>query len=136
MIECFCCGPYQTNVWVYTEEKSKQCLLIDAAPGSFDVLSKKLKEFEIHLFLTHGHWDHIADAGLFQSKLQAKIYMHKDDFAWLDEKLQCRIVLQGYKFLNFMPDAALKGGETFKIAGKILESSLYQDIHRGKLGYI
>ena len=24
MIECFCCGPYQTNVWLYIEEKTKE----------------------------------------------------------------------------------------------------------------
>ena len=134
MIECFCCGPYQTNVWVYIEEKSRQCLLIDAAPGSFEVLSPKLKDKGIHLFLTHGHWDHIADADLFQSRLHAKIYLHKDDFAWLDEEQQRKIMPRGYKFLNFKPDVALEGGETFKIAEKSIEIIALPGHTQGQIG--
>ena len=121
MIECFCCGPYQTNVWLYVEEKSKECLLVDATPGSFEILSKRLEGLKIHLFLTHGHWDHIADAGLFQSKLKAKVYMHVDDNLWLSEKLQAMIMPRGVHFINFTPDVKLKGGEQYEIAGKILE---------------
>lgn len=134
MIECFCCGPYQTNVWVYTEEKSKQCLLIDAAPGSFDALSNKLKGFEIHLFLTHGHGDHIADAGLFQSQLQAKIYMHEGDLPWLEEEKQRMIMPQGYQFLSFKPDVNLRGGETFKIAEKSIEIIALPGHTQGQIG--
>jgi len=134
MIECFCCGPYQTNVWVYIEEKSRQCLLIDAAPGSFDALSNKLKGKEIHLFLTHGHWDHIADADLFQSQLQAKVYMHKNDFAWLDEEQQRKIMPPGHKFLSFKPDVTLEGGETFKIAEKTLEIIALPGHTQGQIG--
>lgn len=134
MIKCFCCGPYQTNVWVYIEEKSKQCLMVDAAPGSFEALSPKLKGIGIHLFLTHGHWDHIADAGLFQSQLHAKIYMHKDDFAWLDEKLQHTIMPQGYKFLTFKLDVTLEGGETFKIAEKSMEIMALPGHTQGQIG--
>ena len=133
-IECFCCGPYQTNVWVYIEEKSRQCLLVDAAPGSFEVLSPKLKDLELHLFLTHGHWDHIADADLFQSRLHAKIYLHKDDFAWLDEEQQRKIMPRGYKFLNFKPDVTLEGGETFKIAEKSIEIMALPGHTQGQIG--
>ncbi len=121
MIECFCCGPYQTNVWMCTEEKTKECLLIDAAPGSFDLLSKRLKGWKIHLFLTHGHWDHIADVGLFQKQLNAKVYMSSDDKFWLDEKHQIMIIPKSYRFCAFLPDVNLNGGEHYKLAGKEIE---------------
>ena len=60
--------------------------------------------------------------------------MHKSDFVWLDEKLQCMIMSQGYKFLNFTPDVALEGGETFKIAEKSLEIIALPGHTQGQIG--
>lgn len=115
MIECFCCGPYSTNVYLLTSEHSKQALVIDTAPGSFKVLSERLKEFEVHVFLTHGHWDHIADAGLFKEQLKTKIYFPEADKMWLDRSYQRFVVPPNYEFKPFQPDVYLSGNEVIKL---------------------
>ncbi len=115
MIECFCCGPYSTNVYLLTSEHSKQALVIDTAPGSFKVLSERLKEFEVHVFLTHGHWDHIADAGLFKKQLKTKIYFPEADKMWLDESYQRFVVPPNYEFKTFQPDVYLCGNEVINL---------------------
>ncbi len=113
MLESFCCGPYQTNVYLLKNQDPKVAVIIDAAPDSFQRVAAALNGYEVHLFLTHGHWDHIADAHLFQKKLSAKIYFPDLDRLWLKSEHQTFIIPLGYTFETFKPDIYLKGGETF-----------------------
>ena len=117
MIECFCCGPYATNTYLLVSEHAKQALVIDAAPGSFKALSEKLKNLEVHVFLTHGHWDHVADAGLFKEQLKAKIYFPEADKIWLSEAYQKFVIPPNYEFKTFQPDVYLRGGEAINLLG-------------------
>ncbi len=115
MLEVFTCGPYATQVYLMLQEKERIAVIVDAAPGSYEKLEKKVKGYNIYLFLTHGHWDHISDAHLFQKKLSAKIYLHKADSYWLDPKNQRLIVPIDYNFISFTPDVYLKEGITYEL---------------------
>ncbi len=76
----YAAGPVATNVYLVVS-KNKACV-IDAPEGSFSWIEKKIEEKGIELeslFLTHSHWDHIADLSLFQKKISCKVYVHKED---------------------------------------------------------
>ena len=108
MLDVFTCGPYGTQVYLILQEKEKVAILIDAAPDSFSQLESKVKGYTIHLFLTHGHWDHIGDAHLFKEKLSAKIYFPEADSYWLNPDHQRLITPPSYTFVSFKPDVYLK----------------------------
>ncbi|MBP5191295.1 MAG: MBL fold metallo-hydrolase [Opitutales bacterium] len=117
-----CDVPYRTNVYYRMDEKSRCAVVIDAAPSSFAALSKRLKGYHIQVFLTHAHWDHIADAKRFQSELKATIFLHAADVPLIwNQKLQSWIA-DGKPYEPFVPDKVWKkkttlsfGGLTFRI---------------------
>lgn len=115
MLKVFTCGPYATNVYLMLQEKEKLAIVIDAAPGSFSQLEPKLNGYTIHLFLTHGHWDHVGDAHLFKEKLSAKIYFSEADSYWLDLEHQRLIIPPTYTFTTFKPDIYLNGEGEFQL---------------------
>lgn len=117
MIECLCCGPYSNNVYWLKFEPTKQAVVVDAATGSVSELENKLKGYEVHVFLTHGHWDHIAEAALFKERLKAKIYFPILDKMWLTDIFQKNIVPVGYQFKTFQPDVWLNDGDVFVLGG-------------------
>lgn len=82
--EKFAFGPYATNCYVISEKNAS--IVIDAPPNSYCELSEKLRGRDIHLFLTHGHWDHMTDASKFQQSLNAKVYANDGDAFFFEEK--------------------------------------------------
>lgn len=73
-------GPIGTNVYVVCN--GDRALLIDPAPGSWEMLGDVLAPYTLDVLLTHGHWDHVADAALFQ-KHGATVYAHAGDVEWI-----------------------------------------------------
>ena len=58
-------GPIGTNAFLIWEDGGKEAVLVDAPPGSGDAVVPFLKKEKLVLssiWLTHGHWDHIAGA--------------------------------------------------------------------------
>ena len=115
MLDVFTCGPYDTHVYWVLQEKEKIAVLIDAAPGSFEKIESKVKGYAIHLFLTHGHWDHVGDAHLFKERLAAKIYFPEADVYWLNPEHQRLITPPSYTFTTFEPDVYLSGESEFQL---------------------
>jgi hydroxyacylglutathione hydrolase len=75
-------GPFQTNSYVVFSKKTKEAIIIDASFGSYDKIVPLLKQREANaklLFLTHSHWDHIADASLFAREMHLPIAVHVGD---------------------------------------------------------
>lgn len=59
-------GPIGTNAYLIWQEDGKDAVLIDAPPECNDWLIPFLNEKSLSLkevWLTHGHWDHMAGAG-------------------------------------------------------------------------
>ncbi|MBN1914945.1 MAG: MBL fold metallo-hydrolase [Parachlamydiales bacterium] len=80
-IKKFILGPLNNNSILIACSKTGKAALFDPVIGSFQpVFSYCLKE-QFHLesvYLTHSHWDHIAEASLFQKK-GVLVFVHPDD---------------------------------------------------------
>jgi glyoxylase-like metal-dependent hydrolase (beta-lactamase superfamily II) len=67
-IESQTLGPFETNTFLVTDDVTKHCVVVDAPPGAAEALLPLIRERGLVcevLLLTHGHWDHIADARAF-----------------------------------------------------------------------
>ncbi len=99
-------GPFSTNCYLITDDATKSCVVIDAPPGSGAPVLAALERRGLRaesLLLTHGHWDHMSDAHLFQ-KAGAKVYAHKDDRFIIE---QVDLVAPKYKaMVPGLPDSA------------------------------
>ena len=83
ILETFSSGPFATNTFVIGCSTSKKGVFIDPAPGSFSELMKRAENHSLTIeaiWLTHSHWDHIADLAAVQSALnRVSIYVHPAD---------------------------------------------------------
>lgn len=134
MLDVFTCGPYSTQVYLILQEKEKIAVLIDAAPDSFLQIESKVKGYTIHLFLTHGHWDHIGDAYLFKEKLSTKIYFPEADNYWLSPNHQQLITPSSYIFTPFEPDVCIKEETEFQLGDLKLKVFFIPGHTEGQVG--
>lgn len=111
ILDIYSIGPYATNVYVLKDTVAKQGVVVDAPPESYMRLAATLKGFKIHLFLTHGHWDHMCDAAKFQKKLQATVYANKEDDFWFTSKEQLLLAPPGLNWDPITPDRWLEDGQ-------------------------
>jgi glyoxylase-like metal-dependent hydrolase (beta-lactamase superfamily II) len=80
-IEIFPLGPFETNAYLLSDDKSGCCAVVDAPPGAWEALEPEIRGRGLKLealLLTHGHWDHIADADFFAAA-GATLYAHRAD---------------------------------------------------------
>ena len=130
-----CDPPYRTNVYYHVDRDRKIACVIDAAPGSFAALQSKLKGLEVYVFLTHGHWDHVADAKAFQENLKAKLYLHREDIPLVKNVGFQKIIAGGQPYEPFGPYVPLNGGETLS-CGNITFKVLHLPGHTpGSIGF-
>lgn len=67
-IDIYPCGPLDTNCYLVINEESKEALLIDSPPDSYETIMEIVEQKELKilaLLLTHGHFDHISDDHYF-----------------------------------------------------------------------
>ena len=112
-----CDPPYRTNVYYCIARERQIACVIDAAPGSFKALRSKLNGLEVHVFLTHGHRDHVADAKAFQENLKAKLYLHRDDVPLVNNVPLQKMIAGDQPYEPFEPDVLPNGGETLTCGG-------------------
>jgi hydroxyacylglutathione hydrolase len=75
-------GPIETNLFLVIEKSSGKTMLIDGPPDCFDATVKEIEERELKpelLVVTHGHWDHIADADALRKKYDIPLLVHEAD---------------------------------------------------------
>ncbi len=83
----FECGPLATNCYFLADEDSKEALLIDCPPGIEIELNRNgaLVGYNLKVaVITHGHWDHTADAIKLQRILKIPIAIHKNDKIFME----------------------------------------------------
>ena len=112
-----CDPPYRTNVYYAFNLERKIACVIDAAPGSFKALRSKLNGLEVHVFLTHGHWDHVADAKSFKENLKAKLYLHWKDVPLVKDIGFQKMIAGDQPYEPFEPNVFLKGDEILTCGG-------------------
>ena len=122
-IKKFILGPIETNaylLWAGTE-----AVLVDAPHGAWEAVAPVLEEKGLNLkalLLTHGHWDHIADAKKFQDA-GARVYAHADDLGWIkDPSLMNSLTLTEDLWFEGVPvDEGIKEGQVLEFFGEKLE---------------
>lgn len=75
-------GPFTTNAYVVACPKTRAAAVIDPAPSSHKFLIECLEQnrLELHaIYLTHSHWDHIADIPALLKYRVVPVYAHPDD---------------------------------------------------------
>ncbi len=82
LLQDFPSGPFETNAYVIACDVTKSAAVVDPAPDSFQAITNYLTKNHLKLvavWLTHTHWDHIADVPKFKDKYQVPVYVHKLD---------------------------------------------------------
>ncbi len=80
-------GPLDTNCYIVEDRSSKEAIIIDPGGDGQKLLDfvSDLKLNVRYVVLTHGHLDHIMDAGFIQSKTSAPVMVSETDSSFLDD---------------------------------------------------
>ncbi|MEM6315125.1 MAG: MBL fold metallo-hydrolase [Planctomycetota bacterium] len=80
-------GIAQTNCFLVVDEGSKDAVLFDAPDHTVEPLLDHVDEHGLKLvglWLTHGHYDHIADHAVVRERFpEAELLVHRDDLPML-----------------------------------------------------
>lgn len=125
-VECIPLGPFETNCYLLTAADQRHCAVVDAPPGSGEHVLAEIAERGLKLdvlLLTHGHWDHMADAHKFRAA-GATIVAHRDDQVLIEnvESVEARYRamipwLPANAFTSCKVDRWIEEGETLEAAG-------------------
>lgn len=78
-VRSFSVGPYDNNVYIVSDPKSKEALLIDAANEAPRIL-KELDGLRVsHILTTHGHGDHVQAVRQVREQTHARFAFHEGD---------------------------------------------------------
>lgn len=79
-VSVYCGGPVETNG--YLIRQGSTAWLVDAPVGMLDWVNPQCHGAEkahwAGLLVTHGHWDHIAEAESLQRRLGLPVFIHRD----------------------------------------------------------
>ncbi|MDR1817656.1 MAG: MBL fold metallo-hydrolase [Puniceicoccales bacterium] len=126
-------GPYETNAYVLWDETTRRCAIVDAPPEAAAVLLPEIRRRALTLealLLTHGHWDHMCDAGalaaavpglaVFANRDDAAQYAHPEQFApWYMAGMP-ELTEDAFKPVEVT--RWLTDGDTFEVIGSTFEA--------------
>lgn len=86
-VEQFVIGMIGTNCYLVINEAAKECVIIDPAVYSEEMVSHiRRKELEVKaILLTHGHFDHIMGIDGFREQFPVPVYAHREEAALLKD---------------------------------------------------
>lgn len=113
-------GIASTNCYLIADEASKQAVLFDAPDHTVAPLldeARRLGYDIIGLWLTHGHFDHIADHALVTDAFpNAKVLLHPLDVPKLQAPaVQTRMFMLPFTIPPRQPDQLVNDGDTLAI---------------------
>ncbi len=107
------------NAYIVYKAGEKEAIVIDPSFNA-GVLLKALEESGLAcraVFLTHGHFDHIAGVRPLREKMGAAVYIHEKDADMLTDAEKNMSVLFGINVTAPPADYAFQDGADFLIAG-------------------
>lgn len=128
----FPAGPLQANCYVVAPDDGTECIVIDTGQQASEPLRAVLAERGLRpaaIFLTHGHFDHVASAADVSREYGADVYlggadipMLEDPASALSEELRAQLpqfLAPGESLTGLRPSrlTALVGRETIRVAG-------------------
>lgn len=75
-------GWWQANCYLVGAADSSECVIIDAGQDAVAVVNRVLAEqgrTPVGILLTHGHFDHVADAGVLAREHDIPVWIHPAD---------------------------------------------------------
>ncbi|MDR2664157.1 MAG: MBL fold metallo-hydrolase [Puniceicoccales bacterium] len=123
-MEChrFLCGPIGNNSYLVLDPASGGSVLIDGPIGvcaAYEEFSQKRPNGPVALLLTHGHWDHMAEAAQFQKKFSVPVYAHGADLALFRKPaIMSSFSAPGLEIPPCEPDFLLGDGQRLPFLGK------------------
>lgn len=124
LIKTFELGPVATNGYLIWDDSSKEALLIDAPQGVYERVGAFLAENGLQLtglLLTHGHWDHIADAWKFQ-KDQVPVWGNRGDQHFFDNPMIMSMAMPfGLEIRPVVINHYVDQGDSIRLIGKEIE---------------
>ena len=115
-ISHFVSGPLGNNGYLLRDETTGAALAVDApldSRGEADALAAK-KIAVTALVITHGHFDHTAEAAYWTKTLNAPVLLHPADREWAEEGPQNSRMF-GLSVQPFPPWTAANDGQIFKL---------------------
>lgn len=116
--------PVQTNAYLLLEPSLGEAVLFDAPLRAMESVTPHLENHGCKIsavYITHGHWDHILDAHLFNDA-GIPVYGHVEDRFLLDDpSVQMRFTLPGLKIHSAKLDGLLTHGQELTILGRSVE---------------
>ena len=99
-------GDFGTNCYIVTKNNSS--LVIDPGDGAKEWVLQNAKNLKA-ILCTHGHFDHIFDAGKLKDELEIPVYINKFD------AFMCESDIFGYMKNTFTPDVLVDNDKNFNI---------------------
>ena len=99
-------GDFGTNCYIVIKDNSS--LVIDPGDGAKEWVLQNAKNLKA-ILCTHGHFDHIFDAGKLKDELEIPVYINKFD------AFMCESDIFGYMKSTFTPDILVDNDENFNI---------------------
>ena len=123
-VQKFELGPISTNAFLIWEEGGNEAVLIDAPPLCESEITTFLQEHDLilkEIWLTHGHWDHIAGVSEL-SDADAKVVGHRADKPLFENpQLMSGFSLPGVSLLPVEINQWVEDGEHFDLWGRDVE---------------
>ncbi len=95
-------GPIGTNAYLLWEDGGKEAILIDAPPDCKDEVLPLLEKeslFLSEIWLTHGHWDHMAGAAALVNNTTSVIGHNADKMLFEEPAVMSTFAMPGMEFL-------------------------------------
>ncbi len=123
-IQIFPLPPIATNAYLLNAPGSNAAVLVDAPPDALAEITPALKKQGLRLtalLLTHGHWDHMADAAACRAA-GAVVYAHAADREWIENPMiQEDFLIPGIEIEPVKIDHFLTPGKILEVAGMKFE---------------
>lgn len=131
-IVSFPAGPLQANCYVMAAEGGTECIVVDTGQQAAEPLRAVLAEEGLKpaaVFLTHGHFDHVASAAEVSREYGADVYLGGADIPMLDDPASAlsgelraqlpQFLAPGESLTGLRPArlTGLVGLETIRVAG-------------------
>lgn len=114
-------GPLPTNSFVVVNKLDKKAIVVDLPPDGAAAISSYLESNCLDLeaiFITHGHWDHYAEAQILKDKYKVPVYAHKDDKFLLENPILMKpFTPWGLKIHALTVDKWVEDGDILSIWG-------------------
>lgn len=121
----FTLGDLQTNAFLIGNAATSEALVIDVPNNAVATLQSALNERGWalkHILLTHGHFDHFADAEPLRRATGAQVIAHPGDQEWLaNPQVQASIIAFGFDIEPVQADRLVDDGEVLDLLGTRVE---------------